>query len=74
MYNNDNAKNISHRWLELVNLEATKWGHCIYKVTGKPTRRSFVLWSCTHHPNGGKNVFINEDPEKQQILITQTFL
>lgn len=63
MYNNDNAnaKHLGHSWLELVDSEKTKWGHCIYKVTGKPTRRSFVLWSCTHHPNGGKNVFIEDD-------------
>jgi hypothetical protein len=64
------GKNVSHRWLQFVHLEAAKWGHYIYKVTGlqKPTRRSFVLWSCTHHPNGGKNVFIDEDPVLKELF------
>lgn len=49
-------------WKQSVFLEAKKWGHIIYKITGTvPTRRSIVLWSCTKHPNAGKNTFIQED-------------
>jgi hypothetical protein len=63
------GENVSKRWFELVHLEAAKWGHSIYKVTGlqKPTRRSYVLWYCTHHPNGGKNFFIDEDPVLKKL-------
>lgn len=57
--NNIELKNV---WKKSVLVEANKWGHKIYKITGTvPTRRSIIFWSCTNHPNAGKNKFIKED-------------
>lgn len=63
-----NQKNIVN-WMERVYYEAKRWGHFIYKVTGDPpSRRSYVLWMCTNHPNGGTNIFSYSDVQLNKLL------
>lgn len=62
-------------WLVLVNLEAQRWGHKIYKVTGNlPTRRSIVLWGCLQHPKSGLHTFTKEDLKLKSFLEKQLLL
>jgi hypothetical protein len=59
-------------WTSAINQEAKKYGHTLYKITsslGKsPTRRSYILWSCNFHPDGGKNSFSLEEPKLKDFL------
>jgi hypothetical protein len=56
-------------WLERISEIATNAGHIIYMVTGFPvTRRTYVLWSCSHHPDGGQNSFDVDDSRLKSFL------
>nr|YP_009629537.1 hypothetical protein [Chlorococcum tatrense]AYQ94321.1 hypothetical protein [Chlorococcum tatrense] len=59
-------------WTAAIHREAEKYGHTVYKITsslGKsPTRRSYVLWSCNLHPDGGKHSFSKEDSKLKDLL------
>jgi len=82
----NSQKTLAKNWQESVFREAKKWGHIIYYITGvKETgkRRSFVLWSCSHHPEYGTQIFEEDNTylsEKKLGLnseiiqeLTQTF-
>ena len=56
-------------WILLSEAYSKQWGHTIYRVTGKKiTRRSYVLWSCQTHPNGGTHTFVMEDTKLKEFL------
>lgn len=62
-------KNLNNQWFDLVQTEALKWNHVIYKITGLTiTRRSYVFWSCSYHPTSGTNVFLQADPLLNQFV------
>ncbi len=65
-----NSKN-SINWTQKVTEQADKWGHVVFKITGEPSsvsRRSFVLWQCSQHPDGGTNVFAERDSTLEKLI------
>lgn len=63
------GNNTTNVWTKRVISEANKWGHILYKITGiEATRRSIVLWSCSKHPNGGRNTFQSQDVKLNELL------
>lgn len=65
---NNNKKEQEKSWVELVNDLASKWGHVILKITGKPpTRRSYVIWFCSKHPLEGTHVCQIDDSKLTEL-------
>lgn len=65
---------ISVDWQKEVSQEAEKWGHVIYKITSNAqnrrlSRRSIVLWNCSHHPNSPPNSFSPDDSVLANLLV-----
>jgi hypothetical protein len=63
------SQNSKKDWWQQLTKESQGWGHVIYKVTGNPiNRRSYVIWSCTHHSNEGTGSFKENDARLQDLL------
>lgn len=56
-------------WSQQVEAQASKWAHTVFKITGSiPSRRSYVLWSCSQHPDGGRHSFQFDDPKLNSFV------